>query len=312
MKNAAHLALAERSLILATGPQRVKFLHGLLSNDVANVAPGHGRRAALMDVKGKLLAFLRVLVEDAQVVLEVPTDRAERLEALFNHYKVAAPVRFARPATRVLALLGAGAGAEDALREAGLVVPEPGAERHARATLGEHAVRVARAGDLPLGSFVLHVEPAGESALTAALSAAGAVPLSREGFDVARVEAGRPWYGVDVTEDNLLHETGLLNELHSAAKGCYVGQEVVARLEGRGGHVNKALRGLKLSAPAPAGSAITVAGTEVGRVTTAAVSPQLGPIALGYVHRNHFSPGTRLEVEGAPAEVVGLPFDVAS
>lgn len=306
MKDAAHLALPERSLILATGPQRVKFLHGLLSNDVAGLAPGHGRRAALMDVKGKLLAFLRVLAEENQVVLEVPNDRAERLEALFNHYKVAAPVRFARPATRVLALLGA--GAEDALREAGLAVPEPGAERHVRATLVAHAVRVARAGDLPGGSFVLHVEPEGEAALTTALAAAGAAPLSREAFDLARVEAGRPWYGVDVTEDNLLHETGLLNELHSASKGCYVGQEVVARLEGRGGHVNKAIRGLRLSAPAAAGTTITVAGAEVGRVTSSAVSPRLGPIALGYVHRNHFAPGTRVEVAGAAAEVVDLPF----
>lgn len=306
MKDAAYLALPERSLILATGPQRVKFLHGLLSNDVAGLAPGHGRRAALMDVKGKLLALLRVLVEENPVVLEVPADRAERLEALFNHYKVAAPVRFARPATRVLALLGA--GAEDVLRAAGLAVPESGAERHARTTLGEQAVRVARAGDLPGGSFVLHVEPEGEAALTTALAAAGAAPLSREAFDLARVEAGRPWYGVDVTEDNLLHETGLLNELHSASKGCYVGQEVVARLEGRGGHVNKAIRGLRLGAAARAGATITVAGAEVGRVTTAAVSPRLGPIALGYVHRNHFAPGTRVEVAGAAAEVVDLPF----
>lgn len=307
MTDAAFLALPERALILATGPQRVKFLHGLLSNDVAGVEVGHGRRAALMDVKGRLLALLRVLIEDATVVLEVPADRALRLEALFNHYKVAAPVRFARPATRVFALIGSGAA--DVLRDAGLEPPPAeGQERHSRHGLGEHSVRVARAGDLPAGGFMLHAEVEAEAALLAALAAAGAAPLAREAFDVARVEAGLPWYGVDVSEDHLLHETGLLAQLHSFSKGCYVGQEVVARLEGRGGHVNKALRGLRLGAPAQTGDAVTVDGAEVGRVTTSGVSPRLGPIAMGYVHRNHFAPGTRVEVAGHPAEVVALPF----
>lgn len=309
MPDAGFVALPERALILATGPQRVKFLHGLLSNDVAGVEVGQGRRAALMDVKGRLLAFLRVLIEDAAVVLEVPADRALRLEALFDHYKVAAPVRFARPATRVFALIGR--GATDGLHAAGLEpTPAEGSERHVRATLGEHPVRVVRAGDLPAGGFVLHVEAEAEAALLAALTAAGAAPLAREAFDVARVEAGLPWYGVDVSEDHLLHETGLLAQLHSFSKGCYVGQEVVARLDGRGGHVNKALRGLRLGAPAQAGDAVTLDGAEVGRLTTAVVSPRLGPIALGYVHRNHFAPGTRVEVAGHAAEVVALPFTI--
>ena len=107
-----------------------------------------------------------------------------------------------------------------------------------------------------------------------------------------------------MTEENLLHETGLVAECHSPAKGCYVGQEVVARLEARGGNVNKALRGLRLSAPAAAGATVHAGGREVGRVTTAAVSPRLGPIALAYVHRGHFASGTAVEVDGAPATVV--------
>src|SRR6185436_5215982 len=132
---------------------------------------------------------------------------------------------------------------------------------------------------------------------------AGALPIARETFDVLRIEDGRPWYGADVTEDHLLHETGLLREYHSSSKGCYIGQEVVARLEGRGGHVNKKVCGLRLAVPASAGAPVTTDGREVGRVTTAAVSPRLGPIALAYVHRSHFEPGTTLEVAGSPATV---------
>ena len=121
----------------------------------------------------------------------------------------------------------------------------------------------------------------------------------------------RPWWGSDVTEENLLHETGLVGECHSPAKGCYVGQEVVARLEARGGNVNKALRGLRLQAPVASGAPLTAEGKEVGRVTTASVSPRLGPIALAYVHRNHFAPGTAVRAGEVPATVVAVFEDEA-
>jgi folate-binding protein YgfZ len=164
-------------------------------------------------------------------------------------------------------------------------------------------VRLTRAGDLPGGGFVLHAPPDAD-AVWSALVSAGARPAGFDALDTLRVEALRPWYGSDVTEENLLHETGLLAECHSPSKGCYVGQEVVARLEARGGHVNKALRGLRLSAPAEPGTPLTAEGRDVGRVTTAAVSPRLGPVALAYVHRTHFAAGTAVEAGGAPATVV--------
>jgi folate-binding protein YgfZ len=168
---------------------------------------------------------------------------------------------------------------------------------------------VARAGDLPRGGLVLHLAPDAGGDVRNALVAAGAQPLGRPALDALRIEAGRAWYGTDVTEENLLHETGLLREYHSPSKGCYVGQEVIARLEARGGNVNKMLRGLRLSAPAQAGAALTSAGQEVGRVTTAAVSPRLGPIAMAYVRRSHFAPGTVVELDGQPATVAALPLD---
>ena len=130
---------------------------------------------------------------------------------------------------------------------------------------------------------------------------------ARRILDVLRVEDGRPWYGPDITPENLLFETGLVAEYH-VPKGCYVGQEVVARLEARGGHVSRLLRGLRLGAPASPGAVVRVEGTDVGRVTTAAVSPRLGPIAMAYIHRRAFEPGTPVEVDGAPAVVNALPF----
>jgi folate-binding protein YgfZ len=187
---------------------------------------------------------------------------------------------------------------------AGGTLPAAAAEAHVTASLAGHPVRLVRAGDLPRGGITLHVPQEHARAVWDALRAAGARAIGREALDALRVEALRPWYGSDVSEANLLHETGRVAESHSPTKGCYVGQEIVARLSARGGNVNKALRGLRLSAPAQAGAVITADGRELGRVTTAAISPRLGPIALGYVQRSHFAAGTPVEVSGAPATVV--------
>jgi len=294
--------LEERGVLEANGPKRQALLQGLLSNEVASLQPGQGRRAALLTAKGAVQALLRVLVDADVVALEMEAARLEDVRRTLEHYRVAAPVRFGVRPTAVLAVIGPEAG--EVLRAAGAEVPAVEDESHARCTIAGQRVRVVRAGDLPGGGFVVHAPFAAAAAVWQALHFAGARPVGRDAVDALRVEAFRPWAPADVGEDNLLHETGLLSECHSPAKGCYLGQEVVARLEARGGNVNRALRGLRLGAPAAAGDAIAVEAKEVGRLTTAAVSPRLGPIALGYVHRSAFAAGTVVLVNGTPATVV--------
>jgi folate-binding protein YgfZ len=308
-EGAALLEVDDRGLLAVSGPLRQKFLHNVLSNDVQGRAPGHGCLAALMDVRGHVQSFLRVLVGTDTVWLEAPTDRLATLEQTLAHYRVAAPVRFQATPTAVLALIGP--RGREVLARAGAEVPELGPESHFVARVAGQEARVAAASDLPSPALVLHVAPESAAAVRAALRDGGAEGLSRAAFDALRVEQGRPWYGLDVTEENLLHETGLLREYHSPAKGCYVGQEVVARLEARGGHVNKLLRGLRMAAPVPAGAPIRAEDRQVGRVTTAAVSPRLGPIAMGYVHRSRLEPGTRVEVGGTEGTVEPLPLERA-
>jgi folate-binding protein YgfZ len=259
-----------------------------------------------MDVKGHLLAFLRVLVEKDEIVLEVAGGRVEAVEKLLTHYRVAAPVRFQRREAQVLALVGPQAA--DTLRRAGTALPDLAAESHALVELAGVPVRLARAGELPAGGFVLQVPPTSRDAVVSALIARGAAAIPAATVDVLRVEDGRPWFGPDIGDDNLLHETGLVAEYHSPTKGCYVGQEVIARLEARGGNVSRMLRGLRLGAPAAAGDRIHAAGKEVGRITTAGVSPGLGAIAMGYLHRSAAEPGTMVEVASAAATVAPLPM----
>ena len=305
-REAAGLVTLARGTLDVSGPKRQDFLHAMLSNDVNGRRPGEGCRAASMSAKGSLQAFLRVLVDASVVVLETEQERLELVLRTLEHHKVGAPVRFAKRPVSVLGVLGPRAG--DVLMAAGASPLPEGLDSHREARVGDQPVRLVRASDLPGGGFVLHAAPEHEGALREALEAAGAVPVGREALDALRIEALCPWYGLDVTEDNLLHETGLLSILHSSTKGCYVGQEVIARLEGRGGNVNKALRGLRLGAAATPGTAVTADGKPAGWLTTCAVSPRLGPIAMGYVHRSHFAPGSEVEVAGAPARVV-LAFD---
>jgi folate-binding protein YgfZ len=167
---------------------------------------------------------------------------------------------------------------------------------------------VISAGDLPGQGLALHVEEGDRGTVVTALVEAGAVVLARDTLDALRIEEGRAWFGPDVTAENLLHELGHVAEYVSFSKGCYVGQEVVARLDARGGNVSKALRGLRLQGPAPAGTVLRADDKEIGRITTTAMSPRLGPIALAFVHRSHFEPGTVVDVGGLKATVASLPL----
>jgi folate-binding protein YgfZ len=301
-EDAALLELPERGVLEAAGPHRQKFLQGILTNEIQALSPGEGRPAALLDVKGHVQALFRVLVEKDAVLLETLADRLPAVERTFDHYKVAAPVRFRVSPTAVLGLLGPRAA--DALRAGGAEVPGTPPESHVRTSLYGVDVRVARASDLAAPGFAVHVAPDAGPALRNALRDAGVRAAGRDVLDALRIEAFRPWLGEDVTEDNLLHETGLVAEYCSFAKGCYLGQEVVARLDARGGNVSRALRRLRLDRPATRGAPVVVEGKEVGQVTTAAVSPRSGPIALAYVHRSHFSPGTAVEVAGSTGSIV--------
>ena len=144
-------------------------------------------------------------------------------------------------------------------------------------------------------------------AVRAALEAAGATPVSEDAAQIVRVERGRPRYGFDLDDTTIPQEAGLNERAVSFTKGCYVGQETVARLFYRG-KPNRHLRGLRLSEPAEVGAELQLGDRVVGRLSSSVVSPALGPIALALVRREA-AVGETVDVEGgATAEVVALPF----
>lgn len=305
-EGAGWIGLDRLSLIRVSGPQRVKFLHNLLSNDISGLAQGHTRLAALMNLKGHQIAWMRVMAEQDALICELTQETRDTVVDTFLHYKVGAPVRFEKVDAVIVGLFGA--LAEESLRRLGFENPPSEMDTFAALATPAGAVRAARGRDLPAAGYVIHAEPAAADALKQQLHDALGHPLDPAVLETMRVEEGIPWHGVDVKEENLLHETGQLSLYHSPSKGCYLGQEVVARLEGRGGHVNRRLRGLKCASAAKAGDRILAGDKEVGEVTSAGLSPMFGPIAMGYVHRSQADNGTEVQLPGGTARVTELPF----
>ena len=177
----------------------------------------------------------------------------------------------------------------------------------------EHAHRDAEVGGVACTAVAtdvgvdLIVAAADAEAIGAALAGAGAEPVSEEAAEIVRVESGRPRFGREMTTATIPEEAGINERAVSFTKGCYIGQETVARLHYRG-KPNRRLRGLRLAAPAAAGDPVQLGERELGSVGTAVVSPAHGPIALAIVRREA-EPGATVAVgDGIEAEVVELPF----
>lgn len=288
---------SERGKLALTGDDRKAFLNGQVTNDVEALEPGQGCYAAFLTPKGKMLGDLRIL--DAGEELLVDTERVA-LQALFDlirRFSIGHAVELHKRTLEsgLLSLVGpqardvAGAGA----------LPEA-EHSHVAGEIGGRPVRLIATD---AGVDVL-CAAADTEAVAAALRAAGAEAISEEQAEVLRVERGRPRYGVDLDDSVIPQEAGLNDRAVSFTKGCYVGQETVARLFYKG-KPNRHLRGIRLPAPAEPGTPLTLEGKEVGRVSSPVVSPHLGPVALALVRREA-PPGTTLDDGSA---VVELPFE---
>ncbi|HEX4806657.1 MAG TPA: glycine cleavage T C-terminal barrel domain-containing protein [Conexibacter sp.] len=292
---------SERGKLAFGGPQAKPFLQGQVTNDVERLAPGEGCYAALLSPKGRMLGDLRIL--DAGEELLLDTERSA-LQAIFNVLHRArlgfdAELRKRTLQRGLLSLVG-----PDARRVAGAAAEALPDAEHAHAPIDVDGVP-ARAIVTDLGLDLL-CDAERTEALAAALRERGAVPVAEAAVETLRVERGRPRYGVDLDETTIPQEAGLNERAVSFEKGCYVGQETVARLHWKG-KPNRHLRGLRLSAPVASGTELTLDGKPVGRLGSVAESPRHGPIGLALVRREA-APGATLRAGEATATVVELPF----
>src|SRR4051794_37459070 len=292
---------AGRGRLALTGPDAKSFLQGQVTQDIEALTPGHGVYAAFLTHKGKMLGDLRVLDLGDELLLSCERAGLQELFNMIRRYKLGSQVELHKRTLEMgkLSLIG-----PEARRIAG--AGDLGREEHdsVRGEIGGHPV-VLVATDTGVDVFCDAERTAG---VRGALLAAGAVEGSEEAAEVVRVEHGRPRYGVDLDDGVIPQEAGLNERAVSFTKGCYVGQETVARLFYRG-KPNRHLRGLRLAAPVERGAALRLGEKEVGRVASSVVSPAHGPIGLALVRREA-APGATLAAgeEGVPAEVVELPF----
>jgi folate-binding protein YgfZ len=267
-------------------------LTGLLTNDVKALPVGHGQYAAALTPKGKIIADVRLFVRESDILVDVPPRAADGWWSMVRKYVNPRVSRFIDQTDDIADIGVFGATARAVVRQA-IELADPGAlggfasYSHVTGQADGAPVTLIRVPDLDVEGYELLIERAAAPALWNRLVAAGAVPAGLDAWDIGRIEAGRPEWGIDI-DDTTIPQEANLDELHaiSYTKGCYTGQETVARVHFRG-HVNRHLRGLRfddLHVPSKA-QLFDAAGKLVGDVRSVAVSPRLGGIALAMVRR---------------------------
>jgi folate-binding protein YgfZ len=296
------LDTSARGKLALSGADAKTFLQGQVTNDVEALSAGEGCYAAFLTTKGKMLGDLRILDASEELLLDTERVALQELFNMIRRFKVGYRVELHKRTRErgLLSLVGptcdeiAGTGALPSVEHA-----------HAPADIEGIAARAIRTD---VGVDLL-CDAADAEVLLGSVKARGAVQVPESAVDCLRVERGRPRYGLDLDETVIPEEAGLNARAVSFTKGCYVGQETVARLHYRG-KPNRHLRGLLLSGPADRGAELRLDERLVGTLTTVASSPALGPIGLALVRREA-PPGTTVAVgeAGIAGQVVELPFD---
>jgi folate-binding protein YgfZ len=279
---AAVVDRSSRARLVLTGSEVADFLQGQVSNDVESLVPGMGCYATLLTAKGKIRCDLRILRGEDWFLLDSEAQALPVLEHMVRVYSIGRDVHAARDDRGLWSIIGPTA------RE---VLDNPPPEPEHAHTHGD------------LGLYV-----AADSGVDVFGERPELPELSGETAEILRIESGRPRLGFELGDDVIPQEAGINERAISFTKGCYVGQETVARLFYKG-KPNRHLRGLHLSEPAERGAAIHGADRELGRISSSCVSPTFGPIALALVRRE-VGPGDSVAVgdAGVAAELAELPF----
>jgi tRNA-modifying protein YgfZ len=291
----------ERTAVIVRGPDAADYLQGQLTNDIEALEPEAGCYAALLDRKGHLQSDMRVLrLAEGDIWMDLEPGPAPAVIKHLRTYSIGREVEIEEVTDRwtLTSLIGPRSAQLAGFEGLG---PENAQRFREWDGIGVLAVATDQGLDLLTSSEAA-------AALAGLLASAGAAEVTEGAAEIIRVESGRPRFGFEMGPEVMPAEAGITERAVNFEKGCYIGQEPVARLHYRG-RPNRTLRGLRLSAAAGQGDRLLLGDREVGTIGTACLSPALGPIALAIVRREA-GEGARLEVgdDGATAEVAELPF----
>lgn len=303
--------LGWRAKIRATGEDRVRWLNGMVTNNIKDLPQGHGNYNFVLSAQGRILGDLYIYNRGEDLLLDTERSQADPLLRVLNHFIIMDDVELTDISDQLTSIGVQGPQAEELLKEIG-VVPECADPLVvcSIAWQGQN-VLVTRMASPDYLTYELWLAPQTAASLWDALVAAGATPTGAEALERFRILAGVPRYGVDITERYLPQETNQ-NHALNFSKGCYIGQEIVERIRARG-QVHRTLLGFVLGAEVPQGSKIMVAGKELGEITSVARvrPPKTGHekvLALGYIRREAEKPGSEIEVGEVRGSVASLPF----
>jgi folate-binding protein YgfZ len=306
--------LSSRGRLLVSGSEAVMFLNGLITNDMKTLAVNSWMPAVFPNVQGRLLAVVRIIHREDGFLIDTESATLETVAKLLERFTLAGDFRVTdlTSETAMLSIQGKNSAevilktlGETVINRHGVVVAQ--LENGAKVT-------IIRATHTAEDGFDLFISANESRNLHEALTKAGAQPVGADALETLRIEAGIPRYGIDMDETNVVTETNL-DDAVSFTKGCYIGQEIIARIKYRG-HVAKKLTGLIFEnevVPASGAQIFSADDKEIGRVTSLTFSPRLKrTIALGYVKYDYLEPETNVKVvcaeEEPPAAVAELPF----
>ena len=315
--------VSNRGKLEVAGPEAPQFLHNLSTNDISNLPLGGGCEAYFCDARAKTLAhalIYHILIDGTRHAfwLDVTSGYGEKLLKHLDRHLIAEQVEMSDRTMQFAQMHLAGPQARGILEKAlGQSMPELAEFLHMERTFGSNSVCHLRRRD-PLGvpGYDIVCLNARAEGVWKLLVAAGAKPAGSQAFEVLRIEAGTPIYGVDIDENRFVMEVPRALRAVSYSKGCYLGQEPIVMSRDRAGHVNRAFLGVKVleGGCLSGGSKLfrEGEGNDVGLITSCTLSPRLGaPLALGYIRRGHQEPGLHLEAESAegrkPVEVLAFP-----
>jgi folate-binding protein YgfZ len=308
--------LGFRARISLTGSDRVRWLNGMVTNNIRDLAPGRGVYAFLLNPQGRILADMSAYNLGEMIVVETDLSQMDKIVATFDHYIIMDDVEVTNISEKQTTLGLAGPRSRAILNAVGIEVPELEALQvvtpRCNCDCDCMECTVIRGDDATNESYEIWLAPKDVYKTWQALIGAGATQVGSEALEMERIAAGIPLYGVDIRERDLPQETEQTRALNFT-KGCYVGQEIVERIRSRG-NVHRKFTGFLAegSAAITAAAKILSDGKEVGEVTSFATLPSPSgehTVALGYIRREVGVPGREVTIGAVQASVIQLPLD---
>jgi folate-binding protein YgfZ len=299
-----------RAKIKLTGSDRVRWLNGMVTNNIRDLAVGHGIYAFLLNPQGHILGDLYAYNLGDQILVDTEQRQLDKILATFDHYIIMDDVEVTTLGGQCATIGLAGPNDQQVLASAGFDIPGLQPLQVLDSTWRGTQARVVRGESERYPSFEIWIAPEHGQELRSALTQAGALPIGTDALELYRIALGIPRYGQDIRERDLPQETEQQRALNFN-KGCYIGQEIVERIRSRG-NVHRKFTGFQVTGPPPVpGSKIQFQAKDIGEITSSAEIPASAgdrTIALGYIRREIGTPGKEVQLAESTAVVTDLPF----